>query len=139
MAERKSAASRRNSISSGRPEILISIVNRKKADSFMDLLQSFEVNMQCVALAEGTADAEMLGLLGLTDSEKAVIFSVIREDRAADALHALEEKFKTIRDGKGIAFTISMSSMIGVSVFRFLTNDRMSAENKNKHSQEGAK
>lgn len=113
-----------NELSSGRLEILITIVNRKKADFFMDLIQSFEVNMQFMALGEGTADKEMLSLLGLADSDKAVIFSVIRDDMASGALRVIGEKFNTIKDGKGIAFTISMSSVIGVSIFGFLSNNR---------------
>ena len=40
--------------------------------------------------ASGTAGAETLRLLGLSDTDKVVIFSVIREDRATAALDALE-------------------------------------------------
>jgi hypothetical protein len=36
----------------------------------------------------------------------------------------LEEKFTTIKDGKGIAFTVPMSSVIGVAIYRFLSNHR---------------
>ena len=63
-------------------------------------------------------------MLGLEDSDKSVIFSVIREDRATEVLHGLEDKFKTIKNGKGIAFTIPMSSVIGVAIYRFLSNAR---------------
>ena len=63
-------------------------------------------------------------MLGLEDSDKSVIFSVIREDKVTEALHGLEDKFKTIKNGKGIAFTIPMSSVIGVAIYRFLSNAR---------------
>ena len=56
------------------------------------------------------------------DPEKQVIFTVIREDNVKAALATLEEKFATIRGGKGIAFTVPFTSTIGVSVYRFLTN-----------------
>ncbi len=103
-------------------KILVTVVNRKKTELFMDLLTAFEVNFQTSVLAQGTAKSETLYMLGLEDSDKSVIFSVIREDRATDALHMLEEKFHTIKDGKGIAFTIPMSSVIGVAIYRFLSN-----------------
>ena len=64
----------------------------------------------------------MLQMLGLSYSEKAVIFSVIREDMAPLALEALEEKFRTIRGGKGIAYTIPMTGTIGVAIYQFLSN-----------------
>ena len=114
-----------------RLQVLVTIVNRKKADYYLDLIQSFDVNMQFVALGQGTADAETLGLLGLADSDKAVIFSAIREDRAGDALAAIGEKFETIKDGKGIAFTVPMSSVIGVSIFGFLADNRKTVKESN--------
>ena len=103
-------------------KILVTVVNRKKTELFMDLLTAYEVNFQTSVLAQGTAKSETLYMLGLEDSDKSVIFSVIREDRATDALHMLEEKFHTIKGGKGIAFTIPMSSVIGVAIYRFLSN-----------------
>ena len=63
-------------------------------------------------------------MLGLEDSDKGVIFSVLREDKAEEALRGLEEKFHSIRGGKGIAFTIPLSSVVGVAIYRFLSNNR---------------
>ena len=103
-------------------QLLVTVVNRKKAEFYTDLLQNFEVNMQLTLLASGTAGSNMLELMGLTDSEKIVIFSVIRRDRAAEALAALEEKFKTLKGGKGIAYTIPMTSTVGVAIYQFLSN-----------------
>lgn len=104
-------------------ELLITIVNRSKADYYIDLIQSMEANMQLAVPAKGTASAEILNLLGLADNDKAVIFSVIREDQASRALGTIEEKFRTIKNGKGIAFTVPLSSVIGVSLFGFLSNN----------------
>ena len=105
-------------------QLLFTIVNRNKAEFYVDLLESFEVNMQMVLSAEGTAGTEMLKLLGLADSEKAVIISAIKRERAKEALDALEEKFKTVRGGKGIAYTVAMTSTIGVAIYQFLSNTR---------------
>ena len=103
-------------------KILITVVDRQKADQ--DLLQSFEVNMQFSMSAKGTAPTEMLNYLGLNDSEKSVIFSIIREDMEMAALDTLTEKFRTIKNGKGIAYTVSLSSTIGVAIYRFLSNTK---------------
>jgi hypothetical protein len=61
-------------------------------------------------------------LLGLADSDKSVLFSIVREDKADEALKQLDEKFHKIRGGKGIAFTIPLSGVIGVAIYRFLGN-----------------
>lgn len=105
-------------------KLLFTVVNRQKAEFYMDLLQSFEVNMQLAMSAHGTAKSEMLDYLGLVDTEKAVIISVIRNDNVNDAMKALEEKFNTIKNGKGVAFTVPMTSTIGVAIYQFLCNNR---------------
>ena len=64
-------------------------------------------------------------MLGLADTGKTVIFSIIREDQAAEALATLEEKFHSIRNGKGIAFTVPMTGTVGVAIYRFLSNTLM--------------
>lgn len=105
-------------------KLLIIVVNRRKTELFMDLLTAYEVNFQTSVLAQGTARSETLYMLGLEDSDKSVIFSIVREDKARDAMQMLEEKFNTIKDGKGIAFTVPMSSVVGVAIYRFLSNHR---------------
>lgn len=111
-------------------KLLVTIVNRNKAEFFMDLLQSQEINVQLALAGEGTASTDMLQLLGLSDSAKSVIFSIVREDRAREALLLLGEKFKTVRGGKGIAYTIPLKSVVGVAIYRFLTNNRMPTNGK---------
>ena len=105
-------------------KILVTVVNRSKTEFYMDLLTSFEVNFQTAVLGKGTAHSDMLYMLGLEDSDKGVIFSVIREDKVQEAMHALEDKFRTLKNGKGIAFTVPMSSVIGVAIYRFLSNHK---------------
>ena len=112
-------------------KLLITVVNKNKAEFYTDLLQSFEVNMQMVMRAHGTAGSEMLHYMGLEESEKTVIFSLIREDRAAAALAALDEKFRTIRGGKGIAYTVPISGVIGAAIYQFLSNQPTPGKGEN--------
>ena len=114
----------RHKLTSNRLEVLITIVNRGKADFFMDLIQSYDVNMQFSTSARGTADISILNKLGITDTDKTVIFSIVKQERAQEILELLSEKFKTIKNGNGIAYTIPMSSIVGVSAFAFLANQR---------------
>ena len=109
-------------------KLLVTIVDKTKAEFYMDIIQSFEVNAQLAVAAQGTATTEMLHYLGLSvaDSEKTVIFSVIKEDRIKETLATLEDKFHTIKNGKGIAFTTPLSSIVGVAMYQFFSNNRMS-------------
>ena len=107
-------------------KLLVTVVNREKAEFYVDFIQSFEVNFQTAMAAQGTASQETLRLLGLGESNKTVIFSVIREDMCDRALAALSQKFKTIKNGKGIAYTIPMTGTIGVAIYQFLSNTALS-------------
>lgn len=129
VAANKKEAQSSNTVSDGL-ELLITIVGRHKAEYYLDFIQSFEVNMQVTALAHGTADAKTMNLLGLTDNEKAVIFSIIPKKRITPALRALEWKFKTIKDGKGIACTVPLDSVIGKLIYGFLSNNKAFGESK---------
>ena len=111
-------------------KLLVTVVNRNKAEFYADLLQSFEVNLQMVVRASGTAGSEMLHYMGLEESEKTVIFSLIREDRAEEALRTIGEKFSSLRGGKGIAYTVPLSGVVGVAIYQFLSNNRRTKEKR---------
>ena len=104
-------------------KLLFTVVDRPKAEFYLDVLSELDVNCQIVTGGKGTATSDMVDLLGL-NPQKAVIVSVIREDMTDQIMKVLEEKFRTIRNGKGIAFAVPMSSVIGVNMYRFLSNNR---------------
>ena len=108
-------------------KLIITVVDRAKAEFYLDILSQFEVNFQMVTGGKGTADSELVEMLGL-NIHKAVILSVVREDMAASVIRCLEEKFETIRNGKGIAFSVPLSSVIGVNMYQFLSNNRQGRE-----------
>lgn len=108
-------------------KLLFTVVDRPKAEFYLDVLSQFEVNCQMVLPGMGTARSELVDLLGL-NIHKAVLVSVVREDRTEEIMKCLEEKFTTIRNGKGIAFAVPMSSVIGVNLYQFLSNNKQGRE-----------
>lgn len=103
-------------------KILVTIIDRKKTDFYLSVLEGYDVNMQSVVYARGTAPSDIIDYLGLSDNTKSVILSVVSEDRIKDILAAYEDKYFKTKNGKGVAFTIPISSVIGVMVYRFLSN-----------------
>lgn len=123
MTKSKENKEQRSSITAHKKmQLLFTIVNKEKTEFFVDVLQHYEVNLQMVLSAHGTANDDIVALLGLTDSNKSVIISAIRRDRAKEALATLDEKFKTVKGAKGIAYTVPISSTIGVAIYQFLSN-----------------
>ena len=105
-------------------KLLFTIVDRPKGEFYLDVLSQFDVNCQMVLGGLGTANTQLVELLGL-EPHKAVILSVVREDMVDAAMNCLEEKFTTIRNGKGISFAVPLSSVIGVNLYQFLSDNRM--------------
>ena len=108
-------------------KLIITVVDRPKGEFYMDVISGFEVNCQMLLSGQGTARSEIVDLLGL-NPEKAVILSVAREDRVTEIMNTLEEKFETVRNGKGVAFAVPLSSIIGVNLYQFLSDNRMGRE-----------
>ena len=104
-------------------KVLFTIVDRNKGEFYMDVISQFEVNWQMQLQGKGTATSELVDLLGL-NIHKAVILSVVREDMTETIMNCLEDKFATIKKGKGIAFAVPLSSVIGVNLYQFLSNNR---------------
>lgn len=103
-------------------KILTTIVDRKKVDFFLSILESYEINMQTVMYAKGTAPTEIMEYMGLKESDKAVIFSIVQENKIKDILAKYEDDIFKSKANKGIAFTIPIKSLIGVYIYQFLAN-----------------
>ena len=56
------------------------------------------------------------------------IISFVREDKIKEILSTLEERFYKTKNGKGIAFTVPISSLIGVTVYQLLSNKNLNKE-----------
>ncbi len=105
-------------------KLLFTVVDRNKGEFYLDVISQFSVNCQLVLPGMGTATSDIVELLGL-NIHKAVVVSVVREDVVDDIMTTLETKFETIRNGKGVAFAVPLSSVIGVNMYQFLSDNRM--------------
>ena len=108
-------------------KLLFTVVDRPKQEFYLDVLSQFEVNLQTVVAGKGTANSELVDMLGL-NIHKATIISVVREDMVEEIMKCLEDKFATIKNGKGIAFAVPLSSVIGVNIYQFLSNNKLGKE-----------
>ena len=104
-------------------KLLFTVVDREKAEFYLDVLSQFDVNFQMSVPGKGTANSEIVSILGL-NMHKVVLFSMVREDKVDAIMNCLEDKFETIKNGKGISFAVPLSSVIGVNMYRFLSNNR---------------
>ena len=71
-------------------KLLFTVVDRPKGEFYLDVISQFEVNCQMVVGGMGTANSELIDLLGL-NIHKAVILSVVRVDMVEPIMHTLED------------------------------------------------
>lgn len=113
---------RKKKIVSTKPlSILVTIVKISKADYYMDLIENYDVNMQMTMIGNGTTSSTVFKE---KSGSKAIIFSFVPDESLPAILKMLKEKFKTVKDGKGVAYSIPLTSVMGVSVYNFLSNNK---------------
>ncbi len=103
-------------------ELMITVLQRGKAEKFMGFLKDFDVTVQTVVLGIGTASSEILSYLGLDETKKEVVLSFVKQDRIKDIYEFVSPYLQ--KKGKGISFTIPLNSMVGVTMYKYLTKQQ---------------
>ena len=93
--------------------ILVVIINVDKLPAITELLNGLYCYTQNHFRANGTATSEILNILGLGATEKAVATYILPNSLVSSALQNLSEEFSFRLPGKGIAFTIPVSGISG--------------------------
>ncbi|MBQ6179574.1 MAG: hypothetical protein IJK32_08665 [Bacteroidales bacterium] len=104
-------------------ELLLAVVHDEKAPYYIRLLQSYQSNLQFTTAAKGITHL-ILSYLGMTETPKTLLVSVVRADEVPKIIEELEENFQKGKKYKGIAFTVELTSVIGTLVYGFLANDK---------------
>ena len=123
MPDHESAAQHKN-YSTRQLKLLITIVPREKAEYYQELIEDHGSNFQFISMGEGSADRKLLRYFGVPSAPRAVIFSVIQEDQEEYLVSMLDERFQSRKHSSGVAVTVPLSSVIGSSLFTYLSNNR---------------
>ena len=99
---------------------LFIIVDRSKAEKVIHAVKPLGVNYEHAMLGFGTASSEVLGILGLGDTEKAVILGTVDGNKIPEVYACLKHDFDFESAGGGVAFTIPLSSVGGPVSLRIL-------------------
>ena len=82
-------------------KLVVTVVDRPKGEFYLDVLSQFDVNCQMVIAGKGTAQTELVDMLGL-NMQKAVILSVVREDMVDPVMKCLDENSPPSEKGRGL-------------------------------------
>lgn len=98
-------------------EVIICIVNAGFADAVMDAAKEFGARGGTVIHARGTANSEAVKKFEIPVSpEKEMVMILVPTDIKDDILHALYRAVGLKTPGQGIAFSMPVDSVVGLSV-----------------------
>lgn len=92
-------------------KLLITIVDRGKGHAATRLFDRKVPILDYIIPGRGTAKKEILNLLGIGDTAKDVVFSIMPESLAKTAIRRLQVVLQFDRPGSGIAFTHPIGSI----------------------------
>jgi len=108
------------------------IVPYGQANAIISRLNEFDIACSFVFNGEGSARYFVDDVRRLPDSKKQIVLTIVREDKVEFIKRKLEERFSVSRAARGFAFSIRITSVAGVSIYKFLTNTRkVTKVNKN--------
>lgn len=103
--------------------LYVTIVNKGQSTPVLKIFERAGVTTQFIQIGRGTAQKQVLDILGIADNSKELVFSFIKKESIPDAKTELEAFFAANRKNRGIGFSIPLTSLIGRKVYQFLAND----------------
>lgn len=89
--------------------LLVTICDRNAEGKIADLFVDKECMNNFLVLGKGTASSRVLNYLGLGETEKTVLFSILPARRAGEMLEEIDGALVLDRPGHGIAFTLPLN------------------------------
>lgn len=102
--------------------LYISIVDYGQSENIIKIFQRYKSSMQFVQNGTGTAVKAVRDILGLEDNRKEIVFAFVTNDTVEDLRKELDVYFLSSKRNRGIAFTVSLNSIIGAKLYHFLSN-----------------
>lgn len=98
-------------------EVIFCIVNSGFSEAVMDSAKEFGARGGTVIRARGTANSEAEKLFGITvQPEKEIVMILVPTKIKNDILHALYRDVGLKTPGQGIAFSMPVDNVVGISI-----------------------
>lgn len=101
--------------------LLITIVNREAGEDVAALYRANGITFNMISPGYGAAGLEILDYLGLTETEKDIVFSIAPDEKIRDILPLVNDLFNLKDPGTGIAFTIPVSGVSGPKALHYIS------------------
>lgn len=103
-------------------KLLITILPRGMADEITTALNDNGIRNHIVFLGHGTASKDILEYLNLSETEKEIVMTSVSEEDTEKAFDTISKVTNLKKHGTGIAFTVPIRSVGGLSSLKLLAN-----------------
>ena len=118
-------------------EVIICIVNAGFSEAVMDAAKDFGARGGTVIRARGTANTEAEKLFQITvQPEKEMVMILVETKIRDDILHALYRAVGLNTPGQGIAFSLPVDSVVGLSSFEHTKAEKHDKKEKKEMAEE---
>lgn len=105
-------------------KMFITIVPQGQANAIVKIFEECGSTVNVISSGEGTGKNFIPNLISSIDDKKQIITSLIKEENSEQVCEKLKERFDTSKASRGISLSIKLTSVAGVSIYKFLTNTR---------------
>ena len=117
-------------------EVIICIVNSGFSEEVMNAARKCGARGGTVLRGRGTANPEAESLFGIAiQPEKEIVMILVKKSLKNDILHALYTAVGLDTPGQGIAFTMPVESVVGISEFGEKAKDDTSSTDEEKSTK----
>lgn len=108
--------------------VLITIIKSDDSNAFLEFFRKHESVCEYTQLGRGAAHSEMLDMLGIEKSKKAVLMSVVTHNKLYELLPALETEMKIDFPDRGVALAVPLASVISRVTLEYLSGGKQNDE-----------
>ena len=101
-------------------EVVAAVVDVEQGEKVLRIYREEQAPVDFVCMAHGTARTEMLDLLGIGETAKAIVMCMVSRQTGVRLLKRLGRELEMRYPGRGIAFTIPITG-IGLRWHKLLT------------------
>lgn len=98
-------------VDADRIKLIVTITRRGEGSKMVDYYKRNKLHYDFICLGMGTATSEILDYLGLEETEKDVVLTMAPKSKIPSVLKGITNHFQLDKPGKGIVFTIPLSSV----------------------------
>jgi len=105
-------------------KMVVVIVSRHQGKFFVDHFIAKGASSAFVSFGNGTLPSDVAYMLGMPETRKDVVITIVKESLVPTLNSVIEERFKVSKASKGISFVIDMDAISGVIPYKFFTNTK---------------